>query len=134
AVLISPDGALARLPWTALPGTRPGSYLIEDLSIAIVPVPLLRTGGEKRSRSPAALLVGVGASGVGTVPTEKPRAPVQPPSVSQEIVAVGDEFARTHAGHTSSSLTGAEATRAALQKQAPGKTHLHLAVPSFQTA
>src|SRR5262249_14564729 len=29
-VLIAPDGALTRLPFAALPGSRPGSYLLEE--------------------------------------------------------------------------------------------------------
>ncbi len=35
-VLIAPDGELTRLPFAALPGSRPGSYLIEDLAIGYV--------------------------------------------------------------------------------------------------
>jgi len=33
-VVIIPDGDLCFLPWSALPGRKPGSYLIEDYSIA----------------------------------------------------------------------------------------------------
>ena len=40
-VLLSPDGATAQFPWPALPGKEPGSYLIEDVALAIVPVPRL---------------------------------------------------------------------------------------------
>jgi CHAT domain-containing protein len=40
-VLISPDGDLGRLPFAALPGSKPDSYLIEDLSIVLAPVPQL---------------------------------------------------------------------------------------------
>jgi CHAT domain-containing protein/tetratricopeptide (TPR) repeat protein len=40
-VLISPDGALGKLPFGALPGSRPDSYLLEDLGLAIVPMPQL---------------------------------------------------------------------------------------------
>ena len=38
-VLVSPDGALARLPLAALPGEKPNTYLIEDVAVAVVPVP-----------------------------------------------------------------------------------------------
>jgi CHAT domain-containing protein/tetratricopeptide (TPR) repeat protein len=38
-VLISPDGALAQLPWAALPGEKPGTFLIEQRQLAVVPVP-----------------------------------------------------------------------------------------------
>ena len=40
-VLISPDGVLGRLPLGALPGKEPGSYLIEEYTLASVPVPQL---------------------------------------------------------------------------------------------
>jgi CHAT domain-containing protein len=39
--LISPDGALGKFPFAALPGARPDTYLIEDLAVAVIPVPLL---------------------------------------------------------------------------------------------
>jgi CHAT domain-containing protein/Tfp pilus assembly protein PilF len=35
-VLVAPDGALVWFPLAALPGSRPGSYLIEDLAIGYV--------------------------------------------------------------------------------------------------
>lgn len=40
-VLISPDGALGKLPFAALPGSKPDTYLIEDVALALVPVPQL---------------------------------------------------------------------------------------------
>jgi tetratricopeptide (TPR) repeat protein len=36
-VVVAPDGVLCALPWCALPGSTPGSYLIEELAIAQVP-------------------------------------------------------------------------------------------------
>jgi CHAT domain-containing protein len=38
-VLVSPDGPLGRLPLAALPGKNPDGYLIEDVAVAVVPVP-----------------------------------------------------------------------------------------------
>ena len=35
-ILVAPDGALAFFPFAALPGSRPGSYLVEDLTIGYV--------------------------------------------------------------------------------------------------
>jgi CHAT domain-containing protein len=37
AVYLAPDQALARVPWAALPGTRPGTVLLEDHAVAVVP-------------------------------------------------------------------------------------------------
>lgn len=39
SVLISPDGMLGRLPLAALPGTAPGTYLLEERALATLPVP-----------------------------------------------------------------------------------------------
>ena len=36
-VLISPDGVLGRFPLVALPGKMPDTYLLEDVSLAVVP-------------------------------------------------------------------------------------------------
>jgi CHAT domain-containing protein len=36
-VYVSPDGALHGLPWAALPGNKPGSFLLEDYALALVP-------------------------------------------------------------------------------------------------
>ena len=38
-ILFSPDSNLARFPLAALPGEKPGTYLIEDFAIGVVPVP-----------------------------------------------------------------------------------------------
>jgi CHAT domain-containing protein/Tfp pilus assembly protein PilF len=40
-VLVSPDGILGTVPLAAIAGHEPASYLIEDVRLAIVPVPLL---------------------------------------------------------------------------------------------
>jgi hypothetical protein len=40
-VLISPDGVINRIPLAALPGQRAGSYLLEEIRLAVVPVPRL---------------------------------------------------------------------------------------------
>jgi tetratricopeptide (TPR) repeat protein len=36
-VYLSPDGALPALPWAALPGSKSGSFLLEDYALALVP-------------------------------------------------------------------------------------------------
>ena len=38
-VLLSPDGVIGRFPFVALPGDKPGSYLLEQYALATVPVP-----------------------------------------------------------------------------------------------
>jgi CHAT domain-containing protein len=36
-IYLAPDGALTQLPWAALPGQRPGTVLLEDYALAVVP-------------------------------------------------------------------------------------------------
>jgi CHAT domain-containing protein/Tfp pilus assembly protein PilF len=40
-LLVSPDGPLTGLPFAALPGSKPDTYLIEEVAVAVVPVPQL---------------------------------------------------------------------------------------------
>jgi CHAT domain-containing protein len=40
-ILYSPDAELARFPLAALPGEKPGTYLLEDFAIGMIPVPRL---------------------------------------------------------------------------------------------
>jgi CHAT domain-containing protein len=68
-VLLSPDGATARFPWPALPGKEPGRYLIEEVAIAVVPIPRLLpellaapshrgAGSSNENEAPSLLVVG----------------------------------------------------------------------------
>jgi CHAT domain-containing protein/Tfp pilus assembly protein PilF len=64
-ILVSPDGEVAKFPWSALPGSKPNSYLIEDgTSIALIPVPQMLPNllDDKKSTSeqkiPTLLVVG----------------------------------------------------------------------------
>jgi CHAT domain-containing protein/Tfp pilus assembly protein PilF len=36
-VYLTPDGVLAQVPWAALPGTKPGSVLLEEHAVCLVP-------------------------------------------------------------------------------------------------
>ncbi len=40
-ILVSTDGELGRMPLVALPGANPGTYLIEEHRIAMIPVPIM---------------------------------------------------------------------------------------------
>ena len=40
-VLLSPDGPLCSAPFAALPGSRPGSYLLEEFPLVLAPIPRL---------------------------------------------------------------------------------------------
>ena len=40
-IVVAPDGALAYFPWPAFPGKEAGSYLLEEVAVAVLPVPQL---------------------------------------------------------------------------------------------
>ena len=74
-ILASPDGELCKFPLGALAGTRPGTFLIEELAIAVAPVPQLllegRRTGEKAGTP--SKLVAVGEVDFGAEPGRGPR-------------------------------------------------------------
>ena len=155
AVLVSPDGALARFPMAALPGKEPGSYLIEDLPLAVVPVPRLLprllgeepTGqGPAEQRPPASLLVlgdiDYDASPGGSKNRSGSARPAgrgdamhfseQAVKNSRgEILAVRDSFEQAHDDGTVRSLRRQKATEEEFRREAPEHRFLHLATHGF---
>jgi CHAT domain-containing protein/Tfp pilus assembly protein PilF len=150
-VLVSPDGAVARLPFAALPGGRPDSYLIEELAIAVVPVPqllpeLLAVRPGANQAAPSLLLVGDvdygaipgladGSGGsrwaarsgrAGALPTFGALAATRP-----EIAAVRDSFEQRFAAGRVRTLRRDQATEAAVREQAPRHRYLHFATHGF---
>jgi CHAT domain-containing protein len=154
AVLVSPDESLARFPLAAFPGHRPDSYLIEEMPIALVPVPQLLPQLLVRDRtalgvggSPTSLLL-MGDIDFGAQPEQLPPAQIaldgsvatrggrilyfQPlPSTTREMRNIRTTFQKTNSGGAVFEAHGAEATEAALRSQAPGKQYLHLATHGF---
>ena len=154
AVLVSPDGALARFPLAALPGKRPGTYLIEELPIALVPVPqllpqLLQGPGGHRRRLAAYLPAPGGRHRFRRSAEAAPRRPepnsqgMWPPEGAGscnsrrylpqrlEMKDVRTSFQQTNPGGAVDEVRGTAATEAALRSLAPGKHYLHLATHGF---
>ncbi len=86
-VVYSPDGALGRLSFTALPGAKPDSYLIEDFPLVLVPVPQLipeLMKGGVAAELPKELLVMGGVNydsrdaAAESATVEAPDAPLRP--------------------------------------------------------
>ncbi len=119
-VLVSPDGALGRLPWAALPGSKAGSYLIEEVPLAAVPIPqavpeLLEPPAGARSL----LVVGGVDFGKGTTWQDLP-------GTSAEARAVAERF-----GGRAVPLSGEAATKEALRAALPKARFAHLATHGF---
>jgi CHAT domain-containing protein len=150
-VLVSPDGAVARLPLAALPGSRPDSYLLEELAIAVVPVPqllpeLLAARPDPEKGAPSLLLVGdvdygavpglVDSGGKSRSAARGSRAGALPAygalaATREEIVAVRDSFEQRFAAGQVRALRRDQATETAVREQAPRHRYLHFATHGF---
>jgi CHAT domain-containing protein len=141
-VYLAPDGPLALLPWAALPGRQPGTVLLEDHAVAVVPNGriLLEQLLARPKQAPAASAAAGGMLAVGGVaygnapatpkdagPPERfgRRGPWQPlPGTAQEV-------ARLRAGATARVLEGGDARTARLAAELPQARLTHLATYGF---
>jgi CHAT domain-containing protein/uncharacterized protein HemY len=156
-LLISPDGALARLPFAALPGSNPDKYLLEEFALAVVPVPQLlpelldraapATAGRElpNQEKPSLLLVGDVDYGAkpGDVASEnaenrpaaarsgKKRNFKPLPATADEIVLVKNYFERRFRGGRVQLFEGAEATVSDVSREAARHRWLHIATHGF---
>jgi CHAT domain-containing protein len=135
-VVISPDSFLGRLPFAALPGKEPKTFLLEERSIAVIPVPqllpaLLEAAPDKDAAEPSFLLVGDVAYG-STAEKGKHVAQFLPlPGTRGEIDALANYFRDVYPKARIRSLRGDEATEAAFRQYSPGCRWLHLATHGF---
>lgn len=160
-MLISPDGALARFPWAALPGEAPGTYILEEQAIAVVPVPRLLPellqplAGD--TPPPSLLLVGdVDFEALPGAPLQVAMAPEAPqtPALHRtaprttdsgtlrwepllntrtEVLAIRDSFERgqRQAGAVVTLRRAEEPTEEEIRQQAPRHRYLHFATHGF---
>lgn len=138
-VLVSPDGALGTLPLGALPGRESGTYLLEDHTLAVVPVPRLLSDVESPSGAPRPseetgdlLLVGdVDYDAPGTGPDRQridgPFVPL--PGTEHEVTAIRELVGKRNV--RVEFLGRNEATEGRFRSIAPRYRHLHLATHGF---
>ncbi len=126
AVLISPDEALGRLPFGALPGKEKGKYLLEEVPLAILPVPqVLEQLLQPAKGKPSLLTLGGVDFGGG------PEAAWRPlPATGPEADAITARFRALLKGGTSS-LAGTKATKLALAEALPRHRFAHLATHGY---
>lgn len=155
-ILISTDGALGRLPFVALPGKAPGTYLLEDHRLAMVPVPQLIPSllkpGKRREPPKELLLIGdvdydsAGPAAVATAPKKKvPRRPGETRGgeafahfgpleyTKAEIDALRELYGELYDATPDDpfSLTKSSATEAEFRRLAPDFRHVHVATHGF---
>jgi CHAT domain-containing protein len=146
-VYIAPDLSLCRVPWAALPGSRPNTILLEDYALATIPhavflldklwpQPLpryqprevLAVGGVAFDADPPAasavpLLRGDPLFRAGQMPVWKPL-----PGTASEVKGV-DAVAKKN--HGTRLLLGDKATPSAVLSALAEARHAHLATHGF---
>jgi tetratricopeptide (TPR) repeat protein len=145
-VLTSPDGPLNALPLAALPGGKPGTFLLHEYAFAVVPVPRLLPEllTPEPRRPPRTLLLAGGidfGAGRRAAPAEgKGGLPVLPrfeplAGTESEVNGVEKQFKDAFPDAPPPTLLRRElATKAAFLKEAGKARSLHLATHGFFAA
>jgi CHAT domain-containing protein len=155
-VYISPDSALCRVPWAALPGDKPGTILLEDYAVATIPhavflLDKLWPQDAVKNRPTGVLAVGgvaydadppkPGPVALGSAPLFKPDQKIgwaALPGAAVETKGVIGAAAKKKLD--SQTLAGDKATTAAVLAALPKARYAHLAThgffadPSFRSA
>jgi CHAT domain-containing protein/tetratricopeptide (TPR) repeat protein len=143
-VYLAPDAALTQLPWAALPGDRPGTVLLEEYALAVVPhgpfllealaagrslppeeAKLLAVGGVAYNEAPAARApaeAAARAAGAGTK-VSWPTLPGSARELDRILALAGKRLVQTRRGK--------EASTARLLHDLPGARWAHLATHGF---
>jgi CHAT domain-containing protein len=136
-VRVSPDGALGRLPLAALPGGQRGTYLLEEVALATLPVPQLLPallGPAAPAGKPNLLAVGNVEFGLaGRTRAAGPRWAALP-ATRLEVAAVQGAFRANFRDGASTVLAGSRASKAAVSAALPGHRYAHLATHGFFAA
>lgn len=153
-VLVSPDGLVNRLPLAALPGRLPGTFLLEDQALAIVPTPqylpalLAVAGGGSATSEDATSLLAVGnidfsVAAARQAPPADAAAPHRRrragellhwdelPATRGELLAIIDSFRTANPGARTQVLDRAAATEAEVRRAVQQAAYVHFATHGF---
>jgi CHAT domain-containing protein len=146
-VLISPDAELGKLPFAALPGKTPGTYLLEEYSLAAVPAASVMAAPARQAEPADNLLVLGGVdynSRQASEAVNKPkrqfaaRAPregagdFEPlPGTTGELATIKTLYESSFGPTGITMLSGQAATQNALVQLAPQHRYLHLATHGY---
>jgi tetratricopeptide (TPR) repeat protein/CHAT domain-containing protein len=158
SVLISPDGPLGLVPLGAMRGKEPGHYLIEERSIALVPVPRMmapapvaavpaRVGAIAAADTAPSLLLagdidygGDPGSGSELAMRRSAASPTRAGLLGQfkplsytggEILEIRESFEKHFSNGRAEALRGNQATEEAIRQKAPHSRYLHLATHGY---
>jgi CHAT domain-containing protein/tetratricopeptide (TPR) repeat protein len=126
-VYLSADGDLARLPWAALPGKEPGSVLLEEVTLAMVPSGQWLLGQllYPQKTNTADTLVAAGAIDYGQPPDGHKTPYASLAETDRELRRVLEAFGAANALH------GAAATPAELRQRLPQARYAHIATHGY---
>ncbi|MBY0231493.1 MAG: CHAT domain-containing protein [Gemmataceae bacterium] len=145
-VLVSPDGILGTVPFAALPGKEEGTYLIEDVALAIVPAPsaipaLLKPLDDKDRHPPSLLVVGdadYSSAKAGAASALSRSAPLgferrwsALPGAAAEARSVSASFADRFGPSSVVALSGTGAGKAATLEALGRARYAHLATHGY---
>lgn len=149
-LLVSPDGPLGQVPWGALPGDKPGSFLVEQLAIAVIPVPQLLpellSQKSHRGLPESLLLVGdidyggepgmprdlLATAGANELKREGQFSFDALPGGLKELEAIDGRYEAMHAARLRATiLRGQSATEAAFREQVSRYQWVHLVTHGF---
>jgi tetratricopeptide (TPR) repeat protein len=135
-VLVSPDGPLNGLPLAALPGAKPGTFLVQQYGFAVVPVPQLLPellAPRWRKGQPTLLLVGGIDFGRGKPPA-KGALPYfgELLETESEVNVLRGRFRKAfRTAPAPVMLSEAAATKAAFLREAPKARFVHVATHGY---
>jgi len=155
-VLISPNGLTARMAWAALPGAKTGTFLIDDVSIAVVPIPRLlpqmladnksaanSVASKEPAKVPSLLLVGdvdfgadPGGGGLLAMDAAAARGGGQYnwpglPGTRDEVAAIQSSFVKQFQNDRPTMLARGEATKSAVAAAMARCEYIHLSTHGF---
>jgi CHAT domain-containing protein/tetratricopeptide (TPR) repeat protein len=146
-ILISPDSGLAKLAWGALPGDKPGTYLLEERLFALAPVPqalpeLLAQTNHDATETPSLLTVSAvnyGADPGVLLASTRGENAVRGgsihwsglPATGQEASDIESAFTKLYPRAEVAGLRATEATEGTLRTLAPKFRFVHLATHGF---
>ena len=128
-ILICPDGPLCQLPFAALRGKDPKKYLIEEVAIAVIPVPrMLPVLLAKDSAKPNTVLslLAIGDVDFGPGRSWDPLA-----GTKSEIETIENLFRQGKPNAAFKTLTRGNATQATIRNVAGNYRYLHFATHGF---
>lgn len=134
-VLISPDGPLSSLPFSALPGAKPGDFLLDEYAFVTIPVPqlLLDLKTKTPEARPSLLLVGDidfgKPTGTDTPQEEVPFSPL--PGTLTEIESVRKSFLAKFPDSPVVLQQAQDATKLAFTSVSSGSRYIHVATHGF---